>query len=228
VLAIGLGPWHVRAATLDVTAIALVWTDRPVRLAVLGYIGHMWELYAFWAWVGAFASASYAIAGVADTLALGKLTAFLAIGLGGVACVPAGWLAVRLGSARVAQYCLVASGAMALASALLFGGPAWSMFAVLIVWGVAIIPDSALYSTLVADSAPPERTGSLLTIQTALGFALTAVTVQVTPALATLIGWPWVLAILALGPAMGIRAMQLLIRDERVAAGDGRRPGGAA
>ena len=109
--------------------------------------------------------------------------------------------------------CLIASGGAALASALLYGGPAWPMMAVLIIWGIAIIPDSALYSTLVADAAPPERAGSLLTLQTALGFLLTAMTVQVAPALAALIGWQWVLAIMSLGPAVGIRAMQLLIRD---------------
>lgn len=212
ILAIGLGPWHASAPTLDVTAIGLIWTDRPVRLAVLGYLGHMWELYAFWAWVGVVATASYEIAGSDAPGLLGKLTAFLAIGLGGLACVPAGLLAVRFGSARIAQLCLFGSCAAALASAALFGGAAWAMMATLIFWGIAIIPDSALYSTLVADAAPPERTGSLLTIQTALGFFLTALTVQAAPALAELVGWSWVLAIMSLGPALGIRAMQLLIQ----------------
>jgi MFS family permease len=213
VLKVGLGPWHASAPTLDITAISLIWTNRQVRLAVFGYIGHMWELYAFWAWVGVFATASYSVGGSEIPRFLGKLTAFLAIGLGGLACVPAGWLAVRFGSARVAQLCLSGSGGAALASAVLFGGPSWAMMAVLILWGIAIIPDSALYSTLVADAAPPERTGSLLTIQTALGFLLTAMTVQVMPKLAEFVGWPSVLAVMALGPALGIRAMQLLIRS---------------
>jgi len=212
ILTVGLGPFHARAPKLDVTAVALVWTDRRIRLAVLGYIGHMWELYAFWAWVGVIASGSYALAGATEAPVLGKLTAFLAIALGGLACAPAGWLAVRVGSARVAQGCLVVSGSAALASAALYGGPAWAMMAALLVWGLAIVPDSALYSTLVADAAPPERTGSLLTVQTALGFLLTAFTVQAAPALAAVTGWPWVLAILSIGPAAGIRAMQLLIR----------------
>lgn len=213
VLKVGLGPWHASAPTLDITAINLIWTSRPVRLAVLGYIGHMWELYAFWAWVGVFAAASYSVGGSEIPRLLGKLTAFLAIGLGGLACVPAGWLAVRFGSARVAQLCLCGSGGAALAAAVLFGGSTWAMMAALIIWGIAIIPDSALYSTLVADAAPPERTGSLLTIQTALGFFLTALTVQGTPTLAEFVGWPWVLAIMALGPAAAIRAMQLLTRS---------------
>lgn len=214
IFAVGLGPWHARAATLDVSAIGLIWTNRSLRLAVLGYLGHMWELYAFWAWVAVVATASYTLAGTADARALGKLTAFLAIALGGLACVPAGWLAVRFGSARVAQLCLVGSGGAALTSAFLFGAPAWAMFAILIFWGIAIIPDSALYSTLIADNAPPERTGSLLTIQTALGFLLTAIAVQAAPSLASLVSWAWVLAIMSLGPVIGIWAMQVLIREK--------------
>ena len=212
ILSVGLGPHHATAPRLDISAIALTWTDRRIRLAVIGYIGHMWELYAFWAWVAVFATGSYTLAGEADASDLGKLTAFSAIALGGLACVPAGWYADRAGRARVAMACLIASGGAALASALLYGGPAWPMMAVLIIWGIAIIPDSALYSTLVADAAPPERAGSLLTLQTALGFLLTAMTVQVAPALAAQIGWQWVLAIMSLGPAVGIRAMQLLMR----------------
>lgn len=213
ILTVGLGPWHVRAQRLDVTAIGLVWSDRRVRLAVLGYLGHMWELYAFWAWVGVVASASYALDGVGNARDLGKLTAFLAITLGGLACIPAGWLAGRLGNARVAQLCLVGSGAAALASAALFGGPAWAMFVVLLVWGIAIIPDSALYSAMVANAAPPERVGSLLTVQTALGFLLTAITVQGAPLLAAVVGWHWVLAAMAFGPGVGIWVMHVLIRS---------------
>jgi hypothetical protein len=212
ILSAGLGPHHATAARLDVTAIALTWTDRRIRLAVLGYIGHMWELYAFWAWVAVFAARSYAAAGEDGAASLGKITAFAAIALGGIACVPAGWWADRFGRARVAQICLMASGGSALVSAMLFGGPAWPMMGVLLVWGLAIVPDSALYSTMVADAAPPERAGSLLTVQNALGFLLTALTVQAAPALAAAAGWAWVLAIMSLGPAMGIRALQLLIR----------------
>lgn len=212
VLLIGLGPFHARAARLDVAAVTLVWTDRRIRLALVGYLGHMWELYAFWAWVGVFAGLSYGIAAAEDPVALGKLTAFVAIMLGGLASVPAGWLADRVGRARVALACLIGSGGAALASAALFGGPIWALLIVLLVWGMAIVPDSGLYSTMIADAAPPERAGSLLTIQTALGFLLTAITVQAMPWVAGLTGWPWALAAMALGPAVGIRAMQLLIR----------------
>ncbi|MEM7177167.1 MAG: MFS transporter, partial [Pseudomonadota bacterium] len=113
----------------------------------------------------------------------------------------------RFGCDRIALVCLVGSGGSALAAALFFGGPVWLMMGVLIVWGITIIPDSAQYSTLVADAAPAERAGSLLTIQNAIGFLLTAVTVQLMPVLAGVFGWPTVLSLMALGPAAGIIAM---------------------
>ncbi|MBY8977600.1 MFS transporter [Rhodobacteraceae bacterium NNCM2] len=212
-LTMGLGPYHASAARLDLGAITLAWSNRRVRLAILGYIGHMWELYAFWTWVGVIASTSFAVAGVADGASLAKITAFVAIALGGLACVPAGRWGDRFGSDLVALICLVGSGGSALAAALLFGGPAWLMIGVLIVWGILIIPDSAQYSTLVADAAPAERAGSILTIQNAAGFLLTAVTVQAMPALASVTGWPIVLAIMAIGPLGGVVAMALYRRE---------------
>ncbi|MEM8842022.1 MAG: MFS transporter, partial [Pseudomonadota bacterium] len=207
ILTISLGPHHAQAPRLDLAAVSLAWTNQRLRLAILGYLGHMWELYAFWAWVGIIASSSYAMAGMAEPGALAKLTAFLAIALGGLACVPAGRWGDRFGCDRIALVCLVGSGGSALAAAFFFGGPVWLMMGVLIVWGITIIPDSAQYSTLVADAAPAERAGSLLTIQNAIGFLLTAVTVQLMPVLAGVFGWPTVLSLMALGPAAGIIAM---------------------
>ena len=102
---------------------------------------------------------------------------------------------------------MLASGACALLTALSFGGPVWLTFALVLVWGAAILPDSAQFSALVADYSPPAQAGSLLTFQTALGFALTIVTVQFTPLIAAQFGWPLLLAGLALGPAFGIAAM---------------------
>ncbi len=207
-----LGPFHTRAPRFDPSVVAQAWTNRRVRLAYAGYLGHMWELYAFWAWCAAIATSSFALAGHADPETAARLTAFLAIALGGLACVPVGMMADRIGKARAAQAMMIASGLAGLAAALSFAGPVWLVALVLIVWGVFIIPDSAQFSALVADAAPPESVGSLMTLQTALGFALTALTVQVTPVLAGAIGWPLTLAIMALGPAFGIEAMRRTIR----------------
>src|SRR6056297_1747732 len=118
-----LGPHHRAASGFRPGAIRLALTDRRIRAAFLGYFGHMWELYIFWAWIGAAATASYLAAGAADPASLGKLTAFLAIAAGAPACVLAGRLADRIGKARVASGAMVASGGLALMTASSFGGP---------------------------------------------------------------------------------------------------------
>lgn len=208
------GPHHARAARFDPRTITQAWTNRRVRLAYAGYLGHMWELYAFWAWCAAIATASYAALGTEAENA-GRLTAFVAISLGGLACLPAGILADRIGKARVAQLAMIASTIAGIAAALSFGGPIWLSALCLILWGITIIPDSAQFSALVADASPPEIAGSLMTFQTALGFALTALTVQVTPVFAESFGWPITLAVMVLGPAFGVVAMQRLIKLQR-------------
>jgi MFS family permease len=208
VLLVGLGPHHARSPRFEPGAIVLAWTNRRIRSAYLGYLGHMWELYAMWAWVGAAAAVSYsATMEVAAAQSLAKLTAFLAIALGAFACVPAGWFADRIGKAEVTIVALGASGLSALLTAATFGGPAWITLVLVVIWGIAVIPDSAQFSAIVADAAPPHLAGSLLTFQTALGFTLTIATVQLTPIAAAAFGWPAVLAALAIGPAAGIVAM---------------------
>jgi len=214
-LALGtaLGPHHSKAATFDVSVIITAWTNRRVRLAYAGYLGHMWELYAMWAWVGVAAAASYRMtldAGTAQTWA--TVTAFVAIGAGAITCVIAGKFADRIGKAQIAIIAMMCSGAGAVLTGLSFGGPVWLTFVLFVFWGIAIIPDSAQFSALVADASPPEHAGSLMTFQTALGFTLTFFTVQVTPLAAEAVGWPVVFHILALGPVFGVVAMLRLQR----------------
>ena len=99
-----------------------------------------------------------------------------------------------------------------MATAASFGGPPLLTATAALLWGAAIIPDSGQFSALVADAAPPEYAGSLLTLQTALGFLLSALTVQALPYVAGMIGWPLALAALAPGPLLGAEAMRRLIR----------------
>jgi len=210
-LSVGLGPYHAVAPRFDPRALAAAWTNRRVRLAYAGYLGHMWELYAMWAWVAVATTASYGASLPAEKAeALAKLTAFAAIGAGGIACAFAGYAADRIGKAETTIVAMAVSGTSAIATALTFGGPVWITFVIVVIWGTAIVPDSAQFSALVADASPPDHTGTLLSFQTALGFALTFVTVQVTPVLAAALGWPAVLAGLAIGPALGIVAMNRL------------------
>jgi MFS family permease len=218
VLVAGLGPHHAKAPRFEPGAILVAWSNRRIRAAYLGYFGHMWELFAMWAWIGAASAISYATTlGTPAAESLAKLTAFLAIALGGITCVIAGRMADRIGKAEVTIIAMAVSGSAAVATALTFGGPVWLTFALIMIWGIAVIPDSAQFSALVADASPPHLAGSLMTFQTAIGFALTIATVQAAPVLAGEFGWPVVLAALAVGPALGIIAMQPLKRSHLAA-----------
>lgn len=210
-LAVKLGPYHATSPEFDFGVIREAWTNRRVRLAYIGYLGHMWELFAMWAWISAATAVSYSqTLAQANAEAFAKLTAFVAIASGGVACLFAGWLADRIGKAEVTIIAMVLSGSAAIAMALTFGGPVWLTFLIVIFWGITVIPDSAQFSALVADASRPDQAGSLMTLQTALGFALTFLTVQLTPSVAAAVGWPIVLASLAIGPIVGVIAMSRL------------------
>lgn len=212
-LLVKLGPHHRKAEQFDISVITTAWRNRRVRLAYAGYLGHMWELYAMWAWVGIAATASYAHSRPpGEALSLGTLTASCTIGIGALFCVIGGRLADRFGKADVALIALIVSGFSALVCALTFAGPVWLTFSVFVFWGAAIVPDSPQFSAMVADAAPPEHAGSLMTLQTALGFLLTFFTVQLTPPVAALVGWPILFALLALGPVFGAVAMLRLKR----------------
>lgn len=218
-LGVGLGPYHSRAPRFEARSIRIAWTSRPIRLAYAGYLGHMWELYAMWAWIGTATAVSYAATlPEAEAARLARITAFTAIAAGGLASVAAGRLADRIGKPEVTILTMAVSGGSAILAALTFGGPPWATFAAVFVWGLAVVPDSAQFSALVADAAPPEQAGSLLTFQTALGFALTFLTVQATPVAAAALGWPAMFALMAAGPAFGIAAM-LRLRALRRAGG---------
>ena len=212
-LASQLGPYHAKAAQFDPRAIAVAWTEPKIRQAYLGYLGHMWELYVMWAWAATAAAASFAATmPEPEAHSLAKNTAFLAIASGGATCILAGVLADRIGKAEVAITAMAASGCTALLTAATFGGPAWITVILIVLWGMTVIPDSAQFSALVADASPPHLAGSLLTLQTALGFGLTVFTVQMTPYVAAQFGWPLLICILALGPFAGIVVMLPLRR----------------
>jgi MFS family permease len=175
--------------------------NRGVRLASLGYFGHMWELYAMWAWfLVFFREATGHPRGAA-------YATFAAIGIGGLGCWVGGVLGDRWGRTRTTAASMLVSGACSLGIGLLFNASTWLLVAVGLVWGFAIVADSAQFSTMVTELADQAYVGTALALQLAVGFTLTVATIWLIPVLQDHVGWRWAFAFLAPGPALGIVAM---------------------
>jgi len=190
-----------------------------VLLANLGYLGHMWELYAMWTWMAVFVAASERMRRGAnvDTTTLAALITFAVVGSGAIGCWLGGKYADRWGRTLVTSGAMIVSGACALVVGLFFGGSLVVLVPLLLVWGVTVVADSAQFSTAVSELAPADYVGTALTLQTSMGFLLTCATIYLLPAVATTIGWRWSMSVLALGPALGVWAMLALRRRPEAA-----------
>ena len=203
------GPYSARGARFDPRAIAAIFRSPLFRASASGYFGHMWELYAFWAFVPLVLAAHAARQGGSlDT----ELWTFAVIAAGGIGCAAGGVVSLQAGSARVAFAQLAASGACCALSPLVFHAPTPVFLAFLVFWGIVVAGDSPQFSTLNARHAPPERVGSALTIANCIGFAITIVSIQVLNGLAGVVDAAWLFVALAPGPLAGLAAMRPLLR----------------
>ncbi len=211
------GPYAMPKSQLDLSQVFEIVRNRPLRLANLGYLGHMWELYGFWGWVAVIFAAS---AGWPRSKY--EMAAAVAIAIGAVGCIWAGAasdkLQDELASARVAQRARVTIIAMAVSSAccvvaaLVFHRPLLLLL-ISLIWGIAVIADSAQFSTIISEVSDKSYVGTALTCQVAVGFMLTAFSIRFLAAVADRYGWHWAMASMAVGPLLGMWAMSGLTAE---------------
>ena len=214
------GPHGFPQRPFSFRLVGTVLRHRPTRLAIGGYLGHMWELYAMWSAVAFFFTAYFSARAMPleSAAAVGGIVAFLAIAVGGPGSVLAGVWADRFGRERIASAAMVVSGACALTIGWLIDAPPWIVLPLALLWGFTVVADSAQFSALVTEVAPPHAVGTALTLQTSLGFALTALTIWGVAELVERTGsWGVAFAMLAVGPALGIVAMARLHSTRRSA-----------
>jgi MFS family permease len=200
------GPFPFPRATFDPRQAGRVFANRGVRLASLGYFGHMWELYAMYAWFLAFFSAHRLARGLPGGPVPAYAT-FAVIASGGVGCWIGGLSGDRWGRTRTTALMMTISAACALIIGFLFDAPSWVVLAVGLVWGFTIVADSAQFSTMVTELADQAYVGTAVTLQLAIGFTLTVATIWLIPALVAIAGWRLAFAFLAPGPVLGVLAM---------------------
>jgi MFS family permease len=205
------GPSPFGRAVFDPRQIGRVLRSRAALLANLGYFGHMWELYAMWGWFLAYSRAATLTQGGEPGPHNSVLT-FAVIASGVLGCLFGGVLSDRIGRTAAAGGMMAVSGSCAALIGFAFAGPMWLLAIVAVVWGITVVGDSAQFSAIVTEVSDTTLVGTALTLQLAIGFALTILSLRLTPSVAEAVGWRWSFLVLVPGPIVGVAAMAALRR----------------
>lgn len=200
------GPFPYPSYPFNLKAAIRAFRNPSVSWVTVGYLGHMWELYAMWAWFAVFYQFVLEQSNVANSAIIASAATFIVIGVGGIGCVFAGLTSDRFGRSSTAFWALVMSGAMAAVIGFAISFPIL-VFVLALVWGLTIVADSAQFSALLTEVAQGEYVGSVLTLQLALGYLLTVPTIWLVPAIARNLGWGAAFLMLSLGTVIGAYAM---------------------
>jgi MFS family permease len=203
------GPFPFPQAAFDPREAGRVFANRGVRLATIGYVGHMWELFAMYAWFSVF-FASVLVAWGSSIGSAAAYATFLVFAAGGLGCWVGGILSDRWGRIRTTSMMMIISGSCALLIGLLLGSSPALVLLVGLVWGFAVVGDSAQYSTMVSEMADQAYVGTALTLQLAAGFTISVATIWLIPILVDKVGWEWGFVLLVPGPLVGVLAMRRL------------------
>jgi predicted MFS family arabinose efflux permease len=200
------GPYRKQSPKVDLTKFLYVFKNPKFRSAAFGYFGHMWELYAFWAFVPVMLSTYMSLH--PETNYNIPILSFIIIGLGALACVLGGYLSQMLGVKKTASLALFLSFICCLASPLAFYSSSGGLFfAFLVFWGLVVIADSPLFSTLVAQNVIKESRGTALTIVNCVGFSITIISIQMISLLENEFNSHYLYMLLAIGPLLGLIAL---------------------
>jgi MFS family permease len=221
---VGIGPTTWKAPKARFSGLLVAWNNKAVRLANLGYFGHMWELYAMWSFIGSFLTASLAVRYGSRPPIDAEVATFCIVAAGAGGALIGGWASDRIGRTMVTSVSMLLSGFCAILIGLNFGGSAILILTIGLVWGVTIIADSAQFSAAVSELSDGSLRGTMLTIQTSIGFLVTLISIHLMPYAVDLVGWRYAFAVLSIGPFLGTASMLALRRaPESLALAGGRR-----
>jgi MFS family permease len=197
------GPYRIPGNNFSFTALIDAFKIKSFKAPALGYFGHMWELYAFWAFIPWIL---FTYAEINQVHINSSLYAFLIIASGALGCIAGGFLSLRTDSKTVANIALLSSGLCCLLSVFMWSvSPVW-FIGFLLFWGVMVVADSSQFSALVAQYAPANIRGSAITMTTCIGFAITIFSIQLLNFAKDVVSYQYILALLALGPLFGLLA----------------------